>query len=133
MKVEFEMRGVNRVRNQLRALASAVPNITGPVVEKHTKDEAANLRNKPYPPMLPNQKYRRTGLLGRRFRAQRRGAGAWAVINRTEYALWVIKKGYQNRKYHEGRWWTIDDEMARTMPELTRKLTRALETELDRQ
>ena len=133
VKVEFEARGYNRVRNQLRTLAAAHPDITDKVMERHIKTQAANLRSKPYPPMLPNQKYKRTGKLGRAFRAQRRGRGSWAVINRTSYAVYVIKKGYQNRKYHEGRWWTIEDEMKRSMPELTRKLSTELEQELGRQ
>jgi hypothetical protein len=133
VKVEFEARGYNRVRNQLRTLATAHPEITDKVMERHIKTQAANLRTKAYPPRLPNQKYIRTGKLGGAFRAQRRGRGSWAVINRTSYAVYVIKKGYQNRQYHAGRWWTIEDEMNRSMPELTRKLSTALEQELDRQ
>ena len=138
IKTEVEFRGVNRVRNQLRALASAVPDVTDPVVEKHAKTMAAFLRRKQYPPRRPNQKYKRTGELGRRFRAQRRGRESWAVINRAKrkgqyYAVWVIKKGMQNRQFHLGRWWTLEDEMQKSMPRLTRNLTVALDQLIERQ
>lgn len=131
--VSYDVKGYNRVQNMLRALASAHPNVTDPIIGKHVKQQAKDLRGKPYPPMLPNQKYKRTGILGKRFRAQHRGKGQWAVINRVPYAVWVIKKGMQNRKYHLGRWWTLEDEMDASMPELTRNLTVALENEIEKQ
>lgn len=131
--VQFEVRGINRVRNQLRAAASFHPNESNEVVERHTKAMAAMFRNKPYPARLPNQKYVRTFELRRRFRAMRAKAAHWRVINRTPYAVWVVKKGFQNIKYHAWRWWTIDDESEKTMPELTRKLSARLEQILERQ
>ena len=138
IKTEVELRGYNRVNNQLRALASAHTDVTDPVIEKHTKALSAMFRGKPYPNKLPNQKYQRTYNLRRGFRAQNRGKGKWAVINRAKrrgryYALWVIKKGFQNRKYHLGRWWTIEDESQKTMPTLTRNLSLALEQLMERQ
>jgi hypothetical protein len=42
--------GVNRVRNQLRAAASFHKEEADPIIEKHTKKEAARLRTKPNPP-----------------------------------------------------------------------------------
>lgn len=137
--VSVEFKGYNRVRNQLRAAAAYFPEVVDPIIEKHTKKQADMLRHKPYPARLPNQKYQRTYNLQRSFRAQRKGTAAWAVINRARdrrgryYAVWVIKKGMQNRKYHLHRWWTLDDTLAETAPELTKNLSAALEKELDRQ
>ena len=131
--VTVRMYGYNRVRNQLRAMASAHPKHTDPTIEKHAKTQAAMLRNKPYPPERPNQKYVRTGELGRRWRAQHQGRGRWAIINRRPKAVWVIKQGMQNRKYHLGRWWTMEDTLAKTMPQLTKNLSRTLEALMEQQ
>ncbi len=127
MSVKFEILGSNRVRNALRGLAAAHTADTDPIIEKHTKQQARRLRQKRYPPMLPNQKYRRTMELQKKFRAQRGGAARWRVINNRRGAQWVIKKGMQNRRYHKGRWWTMEDELQKTMPELTKKLGEKLE------
>ena len=133
LDVSFEPRAYNRVRNQLRRLASDRHDITEPVMERHAKMQSAMFRSKPYPPMRAGQKYRRTFQLQRRFLAQRRGREAWSVINRTPYAAWVIKKGMQNRAYHKGRWWIFEDEMEKSMPDLTKALTEALEKDLNKQ
>lgn len=133
LDVTFETKAYNRVRNQLRRLASDRPDITEPVMERHAKMQSAMFRSKPYPPKRAGQKYQRTFQLQRRFLAQRRGREAWSVINRTPYAAWVIKKGMQNRAYHKGRWWIFEDEMEKSMPDLTKALAAELERELDRQ
>jgi hypothetical protein len=78
--------------------------------------------------------------LGRAFRAQKKGLAKWAVINRVKslkygrpYSVWVVKKGMQNRKYHLGRWWTIDDELQKNVSTLTKDLSKELENLLERQ
>ncbi len=139
IEVNFTMQGSNRVRNQLRTIAALHPELTDPVIEKHVKKESARMRKEPYPPKLPNQKYVRTGTLGRSFRAQHVKLGMWQIINRAtnprgrQYAAWVIKKGFQNKQYHLGRWWTIEEKLQKNMPILTKKLSIMLERELDRQ
>ncbi len=125
--VSVELRGTNRVANQLRAMASAHPDKTDPIIGKHAKWQSRQLRRKRYPPELPGQKYIRTGNLGRRFRARRVKKGVHIVMNRQSYAVWVVKKGMQNTKYHLGRWWTIDDEVQKNAPTLTKKLAAMLE------
>lgn len=132
-KPSFELRGTNRVRNQLRTLAAADPDITEPVIAKHAKSERRRLKSTPYPAKLPGQKYIRTGNLANRFRAERQKAGVWRVTNSASYAVWVIKRGMQNRQYHRGRWWTMEDVLEDGMPDLTRDLSRELEREMDRQ
>lgn len=137
-KVQFEIRGWNRVRNQLRTVAKYHPNVSDRVVERHTKRVAGQLRRKPYPPKRPQQKYQRTGDLGKSFRAQKERDAHWRIINRVKsrkyqrpYAIHVIKKGRQPW-FHKNRWWTIDEEVEKTMPELTRTLTQELEREMER-
>lgn len=131
--VDFTITGYNRVRNQLRAAASFYDKQSDKAIEKHAKREAKNLRSKPYPATLPNQKYIRTFELQRKFRAQRRGISRWAVINRRPGAVWVIKKGMQNRKVHLGRWWTIEDTLQATIPPLTKELSTQFEGLIERQ
>ena len=125
--VSVKMTGYNRVRNQLRAMASAHTKETDPVIGKHAKTQSAMLRQKPYPAMLPNQKYVRTFELKRKFRARKRAPGQWEVNNKRKGAARVIKKGMQNKAYHLGRWWTIEDTLAETMPTLTENLSVMLE------
>ena len=131
--LDFTITGTNRVNTHLRALASANPKETDPIIGKHTKKTAAILRAEPPPNKLPNQQYVRTGTLSRAFRAQKRGAAKWAVINRTPYGVWVIKEGMQNRMYHLGRWWIFEKKAQKTMPKLTKSLSRMLEQLMDSQ
>lgn len=133
-EIKVEIVGLKRLENQLRSLEKALQ-IIDPVISKHATKFADDIRNKPYPPMLPNQKYKRTGLLGRRFRAKHAGMplGSHAVENRVPYAIWVAKRGWQNKAYHLGRWWTLENEAEKTIPTLQRELSTALEQELDRQ
>lgn len=140
LAVQVTFSGYNRVNNQLRAAASFYADESDAIIEKHVKSEASRLRSKPYPPMLPGQKYRRTFRLGTHFRAQHQGKNKWAVINRVKslrygrpYAVWVVKKGMQNRRVHLRRWWTIDDELAKNAPVLTKNLSVELEQLLNRQ
>ncbi len=139
LSIDFEIRGANRVRNQLRAAASFHAKDTDPIIGKHTKMMSAFFRAKQYPPRLPNQKYVRTYRLRRHFRAQRIKVGAWKIINRARgkrgklYAHWVVKKGLQNETYHLGRWWTVEDESKKEMPKLTKNLSIRLEQILEAQ
>lgn len=131
--VSVTFTGLNRVRNQLRAAASFYKQEADPLIGKHAKSESARMRDKAYPPRLPNQKYIRTYELKRKYRAQHKGAGVWAVINRRKGAVWVIKKGMQNRKYHAGRWYTLEDELNKNVPKLTKNLSAHLEQLLNSQ
>jgi len=131
MQFDLEIRGTNRVRNQLRAVASFHPNKTDAVIGKHARAERIRLKAKPYPPRLPGQIYRRTGNIANRFFSRKKSMGVWEIGNSALYAAWVIKKGMQNRKYHKGRWWTGDDVLAERMPMLTKALSEKLEAILN--
>jgi len=130
LDVSVEMKGINRVKNQLRTLAALHPEITDPIIAAHAKKERARLKSKPYPPRLPNQKYVRTGLLANKFAHRKLGPGKHSVANTRPNGIYVIKKGWQNRQYHLGRWWTIEDALDENMPELTKNLTKALDAKL---
>ena len=69
---------------------------------------------KVYPPKLPNQRYIRTGWLGRSWRiASARAAGAWTLANNARqpratasYSKWVVgnARGAQQAGIHRNRW-----------------------------
>lgn len=125
--IQIDMAGYNRVMNQLRAMASAHPRKTNPIIGAHARQQRAKLKGRPYPHKLPNQKYIRTGELANRWEAIQVKPGVWRISNRRRGVVAVVKKGFQNRKYHLGRWWTVEDVLAEDMPQLTRNLTAMLD------
>lgn len=127
--VEVTFDGYNRVMNRLRKLAAAHPGKTDPIIGAHAKRERQALAKTPYPPKLPNQKYKRTGRLARSWSAVRNAPASWSVINRAShrnryYAIFVVGK-FQAR-IHVGRWWIAKDEAAKRSPELVAALTELL-------
>lgn len=130
MDFSYEIRGTNRVRNQLRAAAAFHPDTTDPLIGRHAQNEAGRLARKPYPPAQPGQRYHRTYHLARSWRARRMTPGVHQIENMAAYAVWVVKKGMQNRQVHLNRWWTADDELRRNMPQLSKALAAELEQKL---
>lgn len=64
----------------------------------------------PYPPTLANQRYRRTGRLGRSITTDVRVLGAdvvGTIGTNVRYAPDVIGLGKQ-KPIHENRWWTLE-------------------------
>lgn len=76
-------------------------------VEHFTHWMARFMRNKPYPPPLPAQKYVRTGLLGRSFFSQKMGRARYAVSNDAPGRQWAI--GRVQARIHKNRWWRMVD------------------------
>ena len=134
-EINVEIRGERRLARQMEAIADMWPDKSDPIIGKHATKFAKNMRNKPYPPELPGQKYIRTFLLGSRFKAKHAGLpkGVHGVENKVSYAIWVAKRGMQNRQYHLGRWWTLEDEAEKTLPELEANLVEMLEDLIARQ
>lgn len=130
LKAKVEIKGYNRVRNQLRKAAAAHPEISDPIIERHAKSERLRLKGKPYPPRLPGQKYVRTGKTASSFAAVRIKLGEWAVVNTAPNREFVITRAHQAR-IHRGRWYTMEDELERNMPELTEALAEAIEREME--
>ena len=131
MKVDFRIVGKERLTRQLETLKGFAKKQADPVFKKYARWQADKLRAKPYPPMLPNQKYQRTMKLKNSFGFRKLGASNYAVTNDRKGAKWVIKKGMQNQRYHLGRWWTMEDELEKGLPILRDQLVAEVEESLE--
>ena len=125
-----EIRGYNRVRNALRKLASQNPSLVQQVGEKRIKEIRTLLRRQKYPAQRPNQKYRRSGELSRRWASQNQQTGRWAITNQAShkgrlYAGYVV--GDDQAWMHRGRWWKARDVIEAQMKEFVRALSREIE------
>lgn len=125
-----EIRGYNRVRNALRKLASQNPSLVQQVGEERIKAIRTLLRRQKYPAQRPNQKYRRSGELSRRWAVQNQQAGRWAITNLASrkgrlYADYVVGPG--QAWMHRGRWWLARDVIEGQMKEFVRALSKEIE------
>lgn len=150
MFMSFEVRGTNRVRNQLRTAAATHTEISDPVIEVHCESERKRLKSKGYPPRNAAKQpfkserqrryffwalnsgrisvpYARSGLLANKFAKVRLAPGRWQIENKRPGAAFVIKRGMQNKAVHAGRWWTMEDELEGGIGQLTKTLSQALE------
>ena len=135
--IDVELRGTNRVRNQLRFLASAHPDKTNAVIKKHAKETQKKLRSLPYPPYLPHFKHQRKGFFGGiagSYSAKQRKKGVWEIKNSRLYAGWVISALHERNQHPSFRpWYVMKDEIEATTPDLVKDLTVMLEHELEKQ
>lgn len=116
--------GDRALERKLARVRDFHPRYSDNVIGAHARKEAERLRNTPYPPMLPNQKYIRTGELGRQFHYFRPAPGVHGVKNTRKNAVWVIWRGMQNRQWHLGRWWTFQGQIEDKLPDLLKELER---------
>lgn len=86
------------------------------------------LRRQPYPPTRPNQRYRRTGLLGRSWEAGSEG-DLLVIRNTRPGATFVVGDGQGGGQawMHLGRWWTAESILRREQPELRKGIVRELD------
>lgn len=132
MTLGFEIKGINRVRNQLRFLAAMHPDKTDPIIRDHAKRQQRELRAKPYPPKPATSTYIRKQFFGGiagSFSAQSVKPGVWLVSNSRPYAPYVIGDPWERFTH----WWKMKPTMEETMPELVTDLTVMIETELEGQ
>ena len=125
MTLSFEFRGINRIRNNLRTLAALNRTILQPGLRAWAQAVRKKLKGKPYPPQRPGQTYIRTGNLASRWAAEPIGAGAVAIVNRADYAGWVV--GDEQAGVHQGRWWQARPIIEEDIPNLTRQLSEDIE------
>jgi hypothetical protein len=128
--IQFEIRGYDRVRNNLRALIAAHPKEVDPVMERWAEDTRMFLKRQPYPPKPHNSRYRRTGKLASSWKKRRTKPGVWTFYNNATgpnsrfYARYVVgeKEGTKNQRQawmHRNRWWRADEVIEQVhMPEL---------------
>lgn len=134
---DMELTGFQRVGNRLRALASDMDEeIVDPIMEDWVKDMRHTLKGKPYPAKRQGQRYIRTGRLANSWRTQHVKSGVWGIINQAtgnhgqKYAFRVVgdNKGDNQAWMHKGRWWLAYDAISGYIPDLRRRLTKALES-----
>lgn len=122
--VEIELKGWDRVRNNLRRLASEYRDEMGDIIRDHAVGEAEHLTDKPYPPERPGQEYTRTYELAEAWVARRYSPSDWAVVNESDHAYWTVRP--EKPWMHAGRWWTARDVIQERAGRLTKRLTEAL-------
>lgn len=114
----MDLQDLDKVKKKFQKTGEAL----GATMTIPASDALADLKKNvpPYPPMLPNQKYKRTGILGESFETnmQPLKGGVKMFFRNTaiqkgkRYAGWVIsserfgKVGGQ-AKIHQGRWYTM--------------------------
>lgn len=137
---DMELTGFQRVGNKFRALASDMDEeIVDPIMEDWSKDMRSMLKSKPYPAKRPGQKYIRTGRFANEWQARRVKAGVWEIINDATnqhgqmYSVYVTGDNHGNGQawMHKNRWWKAFVVISGYIPDLTRRLTRALEAYLE--
>lgn len=131
--ISFEVRGINRVRNQLRTIAAFYPRKVDDVAQVDLQRIRRMLKAKPYPAKRPGQKYVRTGLLANKWAVERVKPGLWRIVNNASlrgrvYAGYVV--GNRQAWMHKNRWWIASEEIDREMLAFTQALSTELEKEL---
>ena len=123
-KLSFKIDGVERVRKKLRPLANLSREVLEPVVKDFAKVARRTLKSTKYPPKRPVQRYRRTGRLGNSWATQKRGTALWTVVNKQQYASFVV--GNNQAWMHKGRWWKAGQVVREISPSLRQRLQAAL-------
>jgi len=135
--VTYEIRGTNRVKNQLRFLMAMYPSEVDPVIKQHAKQEASQLRKTPYPSYLPHFTHTRKKFFGGiagSFGMIQKKVGVYGVKNSQKHSPFVIGRPFQKRQHPSFlRWWVMADEVQSRMPLLTMKLTEFAEKKLNSQ
>jgi hypothetical protein len=122
-QVEIEVKGLNRVRNNLRRLIALNREIVEPEMRIWAQAVRKLLKGKPYP--SGRGSYVRTGRLANSWAAEPHGQGTWAIVNKAEYSGWVV--GDNQVWFHEGRWWQARPTIEGEIPRLTQALTSKIE------
>ena len=128
LRMDYELRGVNRVRNQLRRLAARSPRIVDNELGKWARKVRAALKATPYPSRPAGSKYIRTGRLANSWFANREQMGVWSIQNSASYSGYVVgdAKGNKQAYMHKGRWWIGRNIIEDHVPELRRSIVEAL-------
>lgn len=132
MPLDFslEIRGYNRVANNLRRLASDLESELDEPMYRWAQDTRAALKSTPYPPKRPNQRYIRTGRFASSWRVDKTGDSRYQINNYAaapgggRYAGYVAGDGLgQNQAWmHQGRWWIARDVIEGRMDNLRTRM-----------
>lgn len=114
--VEIEIRNYARLGRGLRLIAAQGQDVIDEAVGKLVESEPWRLRNEPYPPIVPMQRYKRTGILANSWRQEKIRPGHWLISNiarqkNRQYAEYVVGSADDQAKVHRGRWWVGRDKI----------------------
>ena len=127
--LSIEIKGYNRVRNNMRALIAAHPDDVNDVMRRWAEDTRMFLKRTRYPSRVSS--YRRTGRLASSWKKVQVKPAVWAITNDARgpksgfYARYVVglKDGpgdQRQAKIHRDIWWNADVVIeTRHIPELT--------------
>lgn len=114
INVTFRLKGLAATQKKFRAMNRNAQGRIDEQAQHFTQWMAKFMSSKPYPTPLPAQKYKRTGLLGRSFFAQKMGIGSHAVSNSAPGREWAI--GRIQARIHKKRWWRMVDVVEEHLP-----------------
>jgi hypothetical protein len=109
--VVIEIRNYRRLESGLRLLAAGGgEDVIEQALDRAIEAEPLRLREEPYPPRLPGQKYVRTFTLANSWRYDKLGPGRWLISNAAtergkQYASYVVGEETDQADIHRGRWW----------------------------
>ena len=121
--------GQRAVANNLRGAAASMPRqTTNTAYDWAQQHVMRQLSVKPYPAPRPKQRYRRTGDLGRGWRAGVRGKAVY-IENEMPYAGYVVGDGKGQRQawMHRGRWFVMRSMVEQQRPQLNRMMNAMIE------
>ena len=124
--LSYEVKGLDTVMARVSRVDKAMVSGVRGIISEHTVIEAARFRKMKYPPRLPNQRYIRTGRLGRSFGSRQSGRSVFEVYNNTPYSRWVIWLGWQ-APIHAGRWWTFQKRAQSHVKRLVARLKKYID------
>ena len=135
--ISFEIRGYNRVANNMRKMIAAHPKDVNEVMRQWAEDTRMFLKRTHYAPKPADSRYVRTGRLASSWRKEEVKPAVWVISNNAAspqsgrfYARYVVgsKDGpadqRQTKAHFENKWWRADEEVEKWhMPELTAYLS----------
>lgn len=123
MQITVRFKG-GRVIRGLKNIGDAIPDVGYRALYRKMKDAMEIART--YPPELPNQRYRRTGIYGRSFKLEKVATGkiavriiSDAVQKGRHYTVYVGGNalGLGQARIHQGRWAVIAKVVDRMVSE----------------
>lgn len=122
--ISVEVKDYPKISRDLERFIRDFPEVAG--LADWLKKERLKLARTPYPPELPGQRYRRTGVFGASWRARVFRDGG-QLINIARYASDVTgspdaPSGERQAKIHQGRWWIAKEEVEADLPKLVASL-----------
>ena len=119
----------NRALSNLTRFGKRTAAEADPIFQRWGEDSRDRFRATPYPPELPNQRYVRTGRLGRSWQHNRLGQSHLVIRNAASdkgriYSRYVVgwDTGKGQARIHQGRWWLSRTEILKMVPPLVEKL-----------